>query len=86
MKTQAALNMKQLGFAPELSFAKSGLSNDPISDVETSQKYIDMMWVSPNTRVLDENRVETDSVDVNGGGTNDGNSENASSQSNVNAV
>lgn len=86
VKTQAALNMKQLGFAPELSFAKSGLSNDPISDVETSQKYIDMMWVSPNTRVLDENRVETDSVDVNGGGANDGNSENASSQSNVNAV
>jgi hypothetical protein len=86
VKTQAALNMKQLGFAPELSFAKSGLSNDPIRDVETSQKYINMMWVSPNTRVLDENRVETDSVDVNGGGTNDGNSENASSQSNVNAV
>ena len=84
VKTQAALNMKQLGMSPELAFAKSGLSNDPISDVESSQKYIDMMWVSPNTRILDENRTE--SVDMNGGGSADVGGENNPSQSNTNAV
>ncbi len=84
VKTQAALNMKQLGFSPELAFARSGLSNDPISDVETSQKYIDMMWVSPNVSVIDENKAEN--LNVNGGGTSDGNGENSSSQSDVNAV
>ena len=84
VKTQAALNMKTLGFAPELAFAKSGLSNDPISDVETSKKYIDMMWVSPNVNIVDENRNED--VDVNGGGNSDGSGENNESQSNVNAV
>lgn len=87
VKSQAALNMKTLGFAPELAFAKSGLSNDPISDVEASRKYIEMMWVSPNVKVLDENRTEdiTDEP-VNGGGNSDGNGENSSSDSNVNAV
>lgn len=84
VKTQAALNMKQLGMSPELAFAKSGLSNDPISDVETSKKYIDMMWVSPNVNIVDENRNED--VDVNGGGNSDGSGENNESQSNVNAV
>ena len=84
VKTQAALNMKTLGFSPELAFAKSGLSNDPISDVESSQKYIDMMWVAPNVSVVDENREED--IDVNGGGNSDGNGESNSSQSDVNAV
>lgn len=43
-KTQAALNMKLLGLSPEIAFERSGLSNDPASDVEKSQKYIEMMW------------------------------------------
>ena len=90
VKSQAALNMKTLGFSPELAFAKSGLSNDPISDVEASRKYIDMMWVSPNVRVLDENRNETvnenANENVNGGGGSDGDGETSSSASDVNAV
>lgn len=46
-KTQAALNMKQLGFSPELAFERSGLSNDPVADVEQSKKYIAMTWRDP---------------------------------------
>ena len=84
VKSQAALNMKQLGLSPELAFAKSGLSNDPISDVEASADYINMMWVSPNTKVLDENRQEN--LNVNGGGNSDGGAETNSSDSNANAV
>lgn len=44
VKTQAAMNMKDLGFAPALAFERSGLSNDPLTDVEVSKKYIDMIW------------------------------------------
>jgi SPP1 family phage portal protein len=94
VKTQAALNMKTLGFAPELAFAKSGLSNDPISDVEASRKYIDQMWVSPTQFMQGNgknnqngtNGADNDQDNVNGGGNSDGNGENNSSQSNVNAV
>jgi len=43
-KTQAALAMKQLGFSPALTFERSGLSYDPIADVEMSKKYIDNLW------------------------------------------
>ena len=42
--TQAAMNLKELGFSPELAFAKSGLSNDPVADVANSQKYIEEKW------------------------------------------
>lgn len=48
VKTQSALNMKNLGFSPELAFEKSGLSNDPVNDVMLSRKYIDMMWTTQN--------------------------------------
>lgn len=59
-KTQAAMNLKQLGFSPELTFAKSGVSNDPVADVENSRKYIDAMWgTNDNTEVIDEERVDT---------------------------
>ena len=35
-KTQAALNMKALGLAPEIWLERSGLSNDPTADIEKS--------------------------------------------------
>ena len=43
-KTQAALNMKELGLAPEIVLERSGISNDPLTDIEISQKYIDAKW------------------------------------------
>ena len=39
-KTQAALNMKALGLAPEIWLERSGLSNDPIADIEKSKATI----------------------------------------------
>lgn len=44
VKTQAAMNMKELGFAPALAFERSGLSNDPLTDVEISREYITAKW------------------------------------------
>lgn len=43
-KTQAALNMRELGFSPEIAFARTGITNDPVADVENSRKYIDLKW------------------------------------------
>jgi hypothetical protein len=58
VKTQA-MNLKELGFSPELAFAKSGVSNDPVADVANSEEYIRAKWNSQdNTEVIDESRVE----------------------------
>ena len=43
-KTQAALNMRELGFSPEIAFSRTGITNDPVADVENSRKYIDLKW------------------------------------------
>lgn len=43
-KTQSAMNMKELGFAPEIAFERSGLSSDPLEDIEISREYIDKVW------------------------------------------
>lgn len=42
-KTQAALNMKALGLAPEIWLERSGLSNDPTADIEKSIDTIYLM-------------------------------------------
>lgn len=44
VKTQSALNMKQLGLAPEIALERSGLSNDPLTDIEVSADYIKDAW------------------------------------------
>nr|DAR40305.1 MAG TPA: Portal [Caudoviricetes sp.] len=59
VKTQAAMNLKELGFSPELAFAKSGVSNDPVADVANSEEYIRLKWgAQDNTEVIDESRTE----------------------------
>jgi len=44
VRTQAALNMKQLGLAPQIALERSGLSNDPLKDIELSKDYIFDIW------------------------------------------
>lgn len=68
-KAQAAVLMKQLGLSPELVLEKSGLSSDPISDVERSSKYIEMAWSNPlktngdfNLNHADDHRDEETSM------------------------
>jgi len=46
-KTQAAMNLKELGLSPELVLKKTGISSDPIADVNASKKYIDIHWAAP---------------------------------------
>lgn len=59
VKTQSAMNLKELGFSPELAFAKSGVSNDPVADVANSKKYIDAKWgLNDNTEIVDVERTD----------------------------
>ena len=44
VKSQSALNMKELGLAPQIAFERSGLSADPLTDILVSEKYIKMKW------------------------------------------
>ena len=59
VKTQGALNLKQLGLSPEITLAKSGVSNDPVADVANSKPYIEAAWNTKPTEVVDENINET---------------------------
>ena len=67
VKTQAALNMKELGLSPEITLKSSGLSSDPIADVEASREYIDRKWnaqpIVPN--VLNAPNEEEEDADQN---------------------
>lgn len=59
VKTQAALNLKNLGFSPELAFAKSGVSSDPVADVSLSREYIDQLWRNEQApEQIDETRLD----------------------------
>ena len=52
------MNLKQLGLSPEITLAKSGVSNDPVADVANSKRYIDAAWNVQPTEVIDENIAE----------------------------
>lgn len=64
VKAQAALNLKQLGLAPELVFAKSGVSTDPVSDAEQSKKYIDLMWFGERNDNAGQGSPDADRTDT----------------------
>lgn len=40
VKTQSAMNMRELGLSPQIWLERSGLSNDPQQDIELSKDYI----------------------------------------------
>lgn len=58
-KTQAALNMKALGLAPEIWLERSGLSNDPTADIEKSADTIYNLTDTQGnpTEIIDEPNV-----------------------------
>ncbi len=58
VKTQGALNLKQLGLAPEIVLARSGVSNDPEGDIAKSQKYIEKAFASEEKKEETEVSVE----------------------------
>lgn len=47
-KAQAAVTLLTAGLHPELAFAKSGVSNDPVADVAKSKGYLKLRWGDPD--------------------------------------
>lgn len=47
-KAQTLQTYLAAGMAPELAFAKSGVSNDPVKDVLMSDKWLKMIWGDPD--------------------------------------
>lgn len=66
-KAQACNTLLASGFAPELAFKKSGISNDPVADVAMSMEWLEKRWGNPdnpNQNGADvQERVEDVSVD-----------------------
>lgn len=47
-KAQAFQTLLAAGMHPELAASKSGISNDPVSDMKMSEKYLKMIWGDPD--------------------------------------
>lgn len=47
-KAQAFQTLLAAGMHPELAAAKSGISNDPVADMEMSEPYMKLIWGDPN--------------------------------------
>ncbi|MBR2999728.1 MAG: phage portal protein [Oscillospiraceae bacterium] len=61
-KAQAAVTLLTAGMHPELAFAKSGISNDPVSDVAKSEAYLKLRWGDPNAPQTEEKIEKTDVI------------------------
>lgn len=64
-KAQAFQTLLAAGMHPELAAAKSGVSNDPVSDMEMSEPYLKMIWGDPGVskgeaEVIEEDRFTGD--------------------------
>ena len=64
-KSQALLNLLSAGLAPELAFAKSGISSDPVNDVKMSKVWLENRWgaeklpAKEQGEMSDESRSDT---------------------------
>lgn len=47
-KAQSFQTLLSAGLHPELAAKKSGISNDPVSDIKMSEKYLKMIWGDPD--------------------------------------
>jgi len=47
-KAQALNTLLASGLHPEIALAKSGISNDPVSDMKMSEKYLKLVWGDPD--------------------------------------
>ena len=55
-KAQAFQTLMAAGMHPELAAAKSGISSDPVKDMKMSEKWLEMVWGSPE-RVVEAEKT-----------------------------
>ena len=78
-KAQAFNTLLSSGLHPELAAKKSGVSNDPVSDIKMSEKYLKMFWGDPDEATKTEEKgtgfgeAEIIEEDNNNGETTEGN-------------
>ena len=53
-KAQSFQTLIAAGLHPELAAKKSGISNDPVSDIKMSEKYMKMIWGDPDEAIKAE--------------------------------
>ena len=63
-KAQACNTLLASGFSPELAFAKSGVSSDPVEDVVLSKKWLELRWGNPEDPNANKPNVEEKVEDV----------------------
>lgn len=63
-KAQTLQTLLGAGIAPELAFAKSGISDDPVSDVLMSKPYLEMIWGNPEKANANNTTGEGEAVIV----------------------
>ena len=63
-KAQACNTLLASGFSPELAFAKSGVSSDPVEDVVLSKKWLELRWGNPEDPNANKQNVEEKVEDV----------------------
>ena len=59
-KAQAFQTLLAAGMHPELAASKSGISNDPVSDVKMSEKYLKMIWGDPDAAEAIDEQMKDD--------------------------
>ena len=62
VKTQSALNMRNLGLAPQIWLERSGLSNDPLTDIELSKDYIYKFYEGNESTPVEEAKAEGEAL------------------------
>jgi len=63
-KAQALMTLMSAGLSPELAFAKSGISNDPVQDVQLSREWIEKRWGNPDNPQSSPTSVNVEEVSV----------------------
>ena len=63
-KAQACNTLLATGLSPELAFAKSGISSDPVSDVVESKEWLELRWGNPSKAKDSNPNVEEKVEDV----------------------
>ena len=71
-KAQSFNTLIASGLHPELAAAKSGVSNDPVSDIKMSEKWLKLMWGDPDNPQIEGANGIRNTTSAGGGGESEG--------------
>jgi SPP1 family phage portal protein len=71
-KAQSFNTLIASGLHPELAAAKSGVSNDPVSDIKMSEKWLKLMWGDPDNPQIEGANGIRNTTNAGGDGESEG--------------